>query len=170
MTTSEYTVSDLFTDTVKDIADDSVTFSEHGQYRFLSSAVRDQFNSIGTGDEVTIGFEITKYNDTDIPCIDRIAVLSKTKPALGDVNPDGKIDARDASDILRYYAENSVNAQVDQIKARIMDVYGDLNGDGKTDAKDAYGVLAIYAANSTQPANDSKAALSGTEPSGQVKT
>lgn len=163
VTTLEYTGAEMFTDTMKDIDDSTVTFSEHGQYRFLSADIREQFDSFVIGDEITIGFEFTKVNDTDTPRIDKIVMLSKTKPAIGDVNQDGKIDARDASDILKYYAENSVNTQIDQIKAQSMSYYGDLNDDGKTDAKDASDVLAIYAANSTQPSNDSKAVWNAVE-------
>lgn len=169
VTTLEYTNADMFTDTVKDIDDSTVTFSEHGQYRFLSADIREQFDSFVIGDEITIGFEFTKVNDTDTPRIDKIVMLSKTKPAIGDVNQDGKIDARDASDILKYYAENSVNTQIDQIKAQSMSYYGDLNGDGKTDAKDASDVLAIYASNSTQPSDESKAVWTEVEISDSVR-
>ena len=169
VTTLEYTGTDMFTDTVKDIDDSTVTFSDHGQYRFLSADIREQFDSFVIGDEITIGFEYTKVNDTDTPRIDKIVMLSKTKPDIGDVNQDGKIDARDASDILKYYAENSVNTQIDQIKAQSMSYYGDLNDDGKTDAKDASDVLAIYASNSTQPSDESKVVWTETEPGEQVE-
>ncbi len=66
---------------------------------------------------------------------------------LGDVNDDGKIDAKDASFILAEYAKLSTGSEsaftASQKKA------ADVNGDGNTDAKDASSILAYYAYIST---------------------
>jgi hypothetical protein len=61
---------------------------------------------------------------------------------LGDVNRDGKIDAIDASRLLREYAD--VNSDPSkEISDEIMK-YGDINYDGVINAKDATYVLRYY--------------------------
>lgn len=66
---------------------------------------------------------------------------------LGDVNFDGKVDAKDASLILVAYSKASTGGDYgltdDQKKA------AEVNGDGKIDAKDASLVLKYYAYTST---------------------
>lgn len=66
---------------------------------------------------------------------------------LGDVNDDGKIDAKDASAILVEYSKMSTGGEsaftASQRKA------ADVNNDSKTDAKDASAILAYYALAST---------------------
>lgn len=65
----------------------------------------------------------------------------------GDVNGDNKIDAVDASLVLKHYADTSVNSSSslndDQAAA------ADINNDGKTDSNDASSILKYYAATST---------------------
>ena len=66
---------------------------------------------------------------------------------LGDVNEDGKIDAKDASRVLMYYSAVSTGAEdglTDSQKKA-----ANVNGDGKIDAKDASRILIYYAAAST---------------------
>ncbi|MDO4863145.1 MAG: dockerin type I domain-containing protein, partial [Ruminococcus sp.] len=66
---------------------------------------------------------------------------------LGDVNFDGKVDAKDASLILVAYSKASTGGEYgfteNQEKA------AEVNGDGKIDAKDASAILAYYAMVST---------------------
>ena len=66
---------------------------------------------------------------------------------LGDVNEDGKIDAKDASHVLIYYAASSTGVEgglsESQKKA------ANVNGDKLIDAKDASRILVYYAAAST---------------------
>ena len=66
---------------------------------------------------------------------------------LGDVNEDGKVDAKDASLVLVAYSKASTGGDYGftstQMKA------AEVNGDGKIDAKDASFILAYYAMVST---------------------
>ena len=66
---------------------------------------------------------------------------------LGDVNEDGKIDAKDASAILAEYSIMSTggdgNFTASQKQA------ADVNADTKIDAKDASSILSYYAMAST---------------------
>ncbi len=66
---------------------------------------------------------------------------------LGDLNGDGKIDAKDASMILVEYSKASTGAESEFTESQKL--AGDVNGDGKIDAKDASAVLAYYALVST---------------------
>lgn len=68
-------------------------------------------------------------------------------PALGDVNGDGKADAKDASDILVYYSKMSTGAEggfTDEQKTA-----ANVNGDTLIDAKDASVILSYYSYTST---------------------
>ncbi len=66
---------------------------------------------------------------------------------LGDVNDDGKIDAKDASAVLAAYAKSSTGADtgLTETQAKAANV----NGDTLIDAKDASFILAYYALAST---------------------
>ena len=69
------------------------------------------------------------------------------KSLLGDVNEDGKIGAKDASDILVEYSKMStggVSSFSDKQKAA-----ANVNGDDKIDAKDASAILSYYSYTST---------------------
>ena len=66
---------------------------------------------------------------------------------LGDVNEDGKIDAKDASLILVEYSKASTGAESGFNESQKL--AGEVNGDGKIDAKDASAILAYYAMAST---------------------
>ena len=62
----------------------------------------------------------------------------------GDVNCDGKVDARDATILLHGYSAESIGE-----KSYVFMDNGDCNGDGKADARDASEILAFYSKNST---------------------
>ncbi|MBP5363265.1 MAG: hypothetical protein J6Y71_09640 [Ruminococcus sp.] len=66
---------------------------------------------------------------------------------LGDVNEDGKVDAKDASLILVAYAKASTGGE--DGFTEFQKLAAEVNGDGKIDAKDASFVLAYYAMVST---------------------
>lgn len=66
---------------------------------------------------------------------------------LGDVNDDGKVDAKDASLILVEYSKASTGAESGFNGSQKL--AGEVNGDGKIDAKDASAILAYYAMAST---------------------
>lgn len=62
----------------------------------------------------------------------------------GDVNCDGRIDARDASAVLKGYSAESTGEH-----SYVFRDCGDYNGDGRVDARDASEILAFYSKNST---------------------
>ncbi|MBR6070235.1 MAG: leucine-rich repeat protein [Ruminococcus sp.] len=78
---------------------------------------------------------------------DELLVDGDTDSTLGDVNEDGKIDAKDASMILVTYSKASTGA--DDGLTAAQKAASDVNGDGRIDAKDASCVLAYYAMVST---------------------
>lgn len=63
---------------------------------------------------------------------------------LGDVNTDNRIDATDASYVLRYYAVVSTNHAVDTYTQWAMSILGDVNGDGFVMSDDAAEILSMY--------------------------
>ena len=66
---------------------------------------------------------------------------------LGDVNEDGKVDAKDSSVILVTYAKASTGSEDGLTEKQRL--AADVNNDGKIDAKDASAILAYYAMAST---------------------
>lgn len=142
VTTLEYYGNDMFTDIIKDIDDFTIQFENHGKYRFLSSAIKDQLIHYKIGDEITIRFEYLRVNDTDTPRIDNILMLKCTNIPLGDVNRDRLIDAIDASIILANYAKYSTSS-AKPAESELAEQ--DVNGDGFIDAVDASMVLSYYA-------------------------
>lgn len=66
----------------------------------------------------------------------------------GDVTLDGKIDSRDASAILRHYAESSAG-KVDEYTGDML-FRADYNSDSIVDSKDASAVLIFYAESSAE--------------------
>ena len=67
--------------------------------------------------------------------------------SLGDVNEDGKVDAKDASLILVYYSKMSTGGDGGFTEAQIS--AANVNDDTLIDAKDASFILAYYAMAST---------------------
>ena len=63
----------------------------------------------------------------------------ETKLVKGDVNSDGIIDARDATEVLTSFAEASVGKQV-----KLSSYYADVNNDDIVDARDATQILTEY--------------------------
>ena len=78
-----------------------------------------------------------------------IEKLCKDKEA-GDVDFDGNVTAVDASKVLNYYAQSSVNAEVSTVTEAQMQYMADLNTDGIVDSVDAAAILSTYAKNSVQ--------------------
>ena len=74
-------------------------------------------------------------------------VLYKEALSLGDVNNDGKVDAKDASLILVEYASLSTDGK--SVLSDEAKTAADVNKDGKADSKDASAVLQYYAYTST---------------------
>lgn len=80
-----------------------------------------------------------------------------TENALGDVDEDGSVSAKDASAILVEYSKLSTGA--DSTLTDAQKAAADVNGDGKTDAKDASAILAYYSYLSTGGTDSLKAFL-----------
>lgn len=66
----------------------------------------------------------------------------------GDVDLDGMVTASDASMVLGYYADSSVDAEISQVTVAQMQYMADLNNDGYVDCADATDILSTYASNS----------------------
>ena len=66
----------------------------------------------------------------------------------GDVNLDGKVTAVDASAVLTYYAESSVNAETNCVTEAKMKYLADFNSDNIVDNRDASLILSEYAQSS----------------------
>lgn len=90
--------------------------------------------------------------DSIISSIDSSYLLAAyySDKEAGDVNIDGKLDARDASKMLSFYSANSVNIQSDYVTEKNMEYLGDLNGDGKVDSTDASYALLEYSKIATE--------------------
>lgn len=87
--------------------------------------------------ELTAGTSYSVYLSTTSKAVTRVASFQYgEKPAytLGDVNDDGKIDAKDAVLVLRYAAKLADLNLQQQLSA-------DVNADGAIDAKDAVKIL-----------------------------
>ena len=67
--------------------------------------------------------------------------------ALGDVNEDGKVDAKDASRVLMHYSAASTGAE--DVLTDAQKKAANVNGDDKIDAKDASRILVYYSIAST---------------------
>ena len=90
--------------------------------------------------------------DSILSAIDAAYLLTAyySDKEIGDVNIDGKLDAKDASDMLKFYSNNSVSIQSGYVTEKNMEYLGDLNGDGKIDSSDASFVLVEYSKRATE--------------------
>ena len=77
----------------------------------------------------------------------KLTVTASDGYMLGDVNSDGKVDAKDASLVLVEYSKRSTGGTGDFTNTQ--QLAGDVNFDGKIDAKDASYILSYYAYVST---------------------
>ena len=68
----------------------------------------------------------------------------------GDVNLDGMLTAVDASAVLTYYAQSSVNAEISCVTEAKMNYLADFNKDSIIDNRDASMILTEYAKNSVE--------------------
>ncbi|MDO4863569.1 MAG: dockerin type I domain-containing protein, partial [Ruminococcus sp.] len=143
---------------------DDITVAELMTGRVLDTV---SFKDIAAGKSATQNIDLTKYGVTTGGITLKGSGLSAekvlydamsdvditpTETKLGDVNGDGKVDAKDATMVLVYYSKMSTgeegNLSDEQKKA------ADMNGDSLIDAKDASKILAIYAAASTGKASE----------------
>lgn len=108
-----------------------------------------QFDTVAEGDYKLVIFKPGKY----VPKIVSITVgttdytCGQLKLWLyGDVNYDGKVNATDSTQVLRYYNDKSPNALItgtEQDKADKL-LAADVNGDGKINATDSTQILRYY--------------------------
>ena len=138
---------------------DDITISELMTGRVLDTI---SFKDIAAGKSSTQSIDLTKYDTAtggitlrgSGPSAETVLYNAmadvESVPAeykLGDVNNDGKVDAKDATMVLVYYSQVSTGGDGEltenQKKA------ADMNGDSHIDAKDASVILAAYAAAST---------------------
>lgn len=68
----------------------------------------------------------------------------------GDVDLDGSVTAADATEVLVYYADKSVNAEISGVTESKMQHLADMNDDGLIDSGDATQILCEYAENSVK--------------------
>ncbi|SHM30066.1 dockerin type I domain-containing protein [Ruminococcus flavefaciens] len=78
-----------------------------------------------------------------------IEQLCKDKEA-GDVDLDGKLTAVDSCEVLKYYSQMSVEADISPVTEAKMEYLADYNGDGAIDSVDASSILTTYSENSVQ--------------------
>lgn len=78
-----------------------------------------------------------------------IEKLCKDKEA-GDVDLDGKVTAVDSCEVLKYYSQVSVDADISPVTAAKMEYMADYNNDGTVDSIDASAILTVYTENSVQ--------------------
>jgi hypothetical protein len=65
---------------------------------------------------------------------------------MGDNNLDGKVDSRDAVEILKSFAFSIISGNSSEVEENnIADFNSDTNFDGKVDSSDAVVTLKIYA-------------------------
>ena len=109
--------------------------------------ISDKENIAGSTLHITSGL----LNYSGIPTAETVQKITEVKSeylvddddSLGDVNEDGKIDAKDASLVLAAYANMSTGAE-DGLTEKQRKA-ADVNGDGKIDSRDASSILAYYA-------------------------
>ena len=138
---------------------DDITVAELITGRVLDTI---SFKDIAAGKSVTQNIDLTKYDVTTGGITLKGTGLGAEKVlynamsdadvvpkeyTLGDVNNDGKIDAKDASMVLVYYSLMSTGDKSNFTEAQKK--AADVNNDSLIDAKDASKILAIYAEAST---------------------
>ncbi|MBR4362714.1 MAG: leucine-rich repeat protein [Ruminococcus sp.] len=113
--------------------------------------ISDKENIAGSTLHITSGL----LNYSGIPTSETVQKITEVKSeylvdndaSLGDVNEDGKVDAKDASLILVYYSKMSTGGDGGFTEAQIS--AANVNDDTLIDAKDASFILAYYAMAST---------------------
>ncbi len=118
-----------------------------GEYEIDAS----QFDNTKSG---TYTIYITKnlncHGYRDIKTVSFNVTVNVPDYIKGDVNFDGVIDSRDASLVLREYAECSANGGIPFGNEPLKRLAADINQDNTADGRDASFILAYYAKTSTQ--------------------
>ena len=157
--TDDNTVAVTLTNSGTASGADTITVEELGTGRVIDTI---EVAEIAAGKSVTQNLDLTKYSDVTtggitisgsgiaapVVLYDAMDGVETAPETLsGDVNGDGKVDAKDASMILVYYSKMSTGG--DGGFAEQQKKAADMNGDSYIDAKDASAVLAVYAKAST---------------------
>jgi len=112
----------------ENITEISVKFSSSSN----NIASVDQYGTVTALKEGTATITATTLNGKKATC-----TVNVTKGILGDVNNDGKVNARDAKLVLQYFNGQVTLTAEQQSRA-------DINGDGKINARDAKLILQIF--------------------------
>lgn len=122
----------------------------------------EHFNTRSYSAKLYVGTETNRlWGDVDdngfVNIIDVYKILNNFKYNRGDINKDGKIDSKDATDILGFYGFASTAHTKEEALAEFNKTPGpgrpfsmididraDVNRDGRTDSSDASCVLTIY--------------------------
>lgn len=107
-----------------------------------------------TRDEITKQATETESGLKDVYCVKCGKLLKQNvvidpvngageKIVLGDANGDGKVDANDAVNVLRYFAGSIANGENNPVQ--INKEQADINGDGNINSNDAVLILQYYA-------------------------
>lgn len=147
VTTWEHSDSEMFTDVIEEFGDYTITFKEHGTFRYEKGSIKEELEAYSIGDKILIGFEYFMLHSQDIPRIDKIFMLSYASLALGDLNGDHYIDANDASIVLSEYSILSTSGN--SLLTSVEKMAADVNKDSRIDSSDASCILGMYAYNAT---------------------
>ena len=146
-TTETTTESDLTTDTTtQTTAESTETTTSVTDSETASSTTETTTESGLTTDTTT---QTTVASTTTEPVSTSATSTTPIEPdyTLGDVNNDGKVDAKDASLVLVEYAKMSTGGTGDFTE--VQKLAANVNSDSKIDAKDASFILTYYAMAST---------------------
>ena len=136
-----------FIDTELDLDHDGIggTFVDYIVYEYVTGSTIAEYDY-----ELNIYYLelVEKKGFTDLSDIrPYIEQLCKNKES-GDVDLDGNVTAVDASEVLGYYSQVSVDEEVSTVTEARMQYMADLNNDGFVDSVDACAILRQYAVNS----------------------
>ncbi len=99
-------------------------------------SAKEAYDSLSENGKKLISDELKKVLDDAVA---KIGELRKNTYTLGDTNSDGEVDAKDATQILRYV--NGKAASLDKMDEAEMLATADINSDKSVDAKDATQIL-----------------------------
>ncbi len=139
--------TEKFSDQIVALGDNTISFKEHGIFRYELNEIENTLKKYKLGDEIMIEFETIKLHNNDIPRINSITMISLSKLELGDPTGDLKIDSSDASFVLGEYSILSTGGA--SHLTTVEKTAADANKDGQINSKDASLMLGMYSYNST---------------------
>ena len=149
-TTTTETSTTSTTETASETSSTSSTSAETTTVSESSTSTTASTTETESTESTTTTSQTTTASTTEEPVSTTTTETTPSQPDdydLGDVNEDGKVDAKDASMVLVAYAKVSTGSE-DGLTEKQRKA-ADVNADGKVDAKDASSILAYYALVST---------------------